>query len=191
MTQSAASTGHTNEGCLVLDIHISSHTKHCVTEQTWRYWLRLRRCFRFHIALTLYLWLSISLALGQRCTTPTKEMQQTIVDYVARLNHTSAHDNVSLVSIARESNSCFFKITFNVRGLPAPLHVYLAPDKRHITGALFDLNKPPLQEGPDTQQLIERTLKTASGHEDAPEQPMIHLTEVVDYQCPYCRQLNR
>ncbi len=119
------------------------------------------------------------------CTSPTLDKLTQFDHYVAaRFNVTGAER----IDAVQANDQCFWKIEYLLLPSKRTVTLFLSPDGRYATPALFDLSVDPAKERAEKQEAT-RKLLMGTNVPDPKTGGAVTLTIFSDYECPYCQRL--
>ena len=139
----------------------------------------------------LFLWGSRPV-FASDCQTPSDEMLARIEVYLSKRhidpNNLDARPKVRSVVVV--PNSCFWKLEVAVPDVKQPVTMYLSPDERFLTSAIYDLSIDPALEVARISKTVNDFLLRDASPTIAGRQSHIDLVEFSDLECPSCRRFS-
>lgn len=115
-------------------------------------------------------------------------MQSRIIKYVSGRVASDPTTDVNIISITTIDKSCYRKLVISLSNRSKPITVFLSPDLRFLSSAIYDLASDPRQEVALIASQVEAALMRDKSPQLSGADPQIVIVEFADFQCPYCKQ---
>ena len=122
------------------------------------------------------------------CLPLTIGIKTRVTNYLGKRVVSGSSGTPSLIRDRLIADSCYRELTISLPGTPDTIVVYLSPDQRFITGALYDLAVDPTEQVSTIAAEVEKLLQQDHSPELSGSDPRVSIIEFADLQCPYCRQ---
>lgn len=134
-------------------------------------------------ALCLALLAAAAAAQRPACAPFDAAARQRVVSYLAARFH---FQNAAVADVQQVPGTCYVRLDLTVPNPDRRYVFYLAPDRRYLTAAIYDLDSPPAPPNPDPTADLAREPSPARGPAAAP----IVIVEFSDFECPFCARLS-
>jgi len=121
------------------------------------------------------------------CAPLTKDAPERITRYLQQRLVSGQDISPSIVSITPVPNSCYRKLTIAIPGVTHEVVMFLSPDERFLSSALYDLAADPRKEISQIAQNVGALLM----RDQSPQRgsgKRLTIVEFADLECPYCWQ---
>jgi protein-disulfide isomerase len=139
--------------------------------------------------LSAILFCGKELAAASDCRPLTDEIQAHIENYLSHrhVDPNNVEAKPKIKSAALVPNSCFWKIEVELSDLRQPVIVYLSPDQRFVTSAVYDLTVDPELETAKIAWRVESSLMQEHSPSVVGSKSHISIVEFSDLECPFCK----
>jgi protein-disulfide isomerase len=128
-------------------------------------------------------------ALAQACKTPDAATLTSTTTYVAKRYHIQNPTMLSLSGYAKVGDSCFWALHFQVTDTKRNISLYLSPDQKYLTPAIYDLQDDPLVEERSVANTTMKSLVAGDPPERGATNAKVRIVEFADFECPYCKRM--
>lgn len=130
-------------------------------------------------------------ALGQQCAPIDDMVQKRIIEYVsARIVSSSSAADIKITSVTDVEKSCYHKLVLLLPDRSKPITLYLSPDLRFLSSAIYDLTSDPRKDVALIGFQVDAALMRDKSPQLPGSQPRLRVVEFGDLQCPYCKQFD-
>lgn len=133
---------------------------------------------------------STTLLADEQCKPLTNKGREAIASYLAKRLKLSDSKGLKIDKEEFVRNTCYRKFRLEGASLPQPITLFLSPDLRFVSAALFDTALDPAEEERQEADRVSALLQPAESPSQGRPGAPVTLVEFSDFQCPYCRRFD-
>lgn len=111
-----------------------------------------------------------------------------IETYLGQRLVSGANVKVSILSMDRLPNNCYWKVWIRISNSASPVAFYLSQDGRYLTSVVYDLLTDPQEEVSSIASNVQALLLRNESPRLSGVRTRLTVVEFGDLQCPYCKR---